>query len=257
MSTSAEHEHELIRQDLAGYVVGGLTIDEQHAVEHHLVGCAACRDELAALDPIPVLLELSAVSAPAPSEQAGMAAVVPGLTGEAPTAPPTEAPVLVTAAASAGERSSAPVSPIKPRGHRRSRSRALVTVGVAVVSLAAAFTIGVVVRPHEAPYSAPVALKATNGSAATGSVAVRHEAHGTDVKLIVQGLSSPKAGTYYQCIWWSDTRQRSAGTFKVLPKGQTEVELVTAAAIEPGWQLDVIEYPGGVGKGVTVMSSPT
>ena len=56
---SGRDDHERLREDLAGYVLGGLTVDEQHAVEAHLAACPACREELAELDPVPVLLDLA------------------------------------------------------------------------------------------------------------------------------------------------------------------------------------------------------
>ncbi len=52
-------DHERIRVDLGGYVLGSLTLDEQQAVEAHLEACSACRAELAELEGIPVLLELA------------------------------------------------------------------------------------------------------------------------------------------------------------------------------------------------------
>ncbi len=86
---------------------------------------------------------------------------------------------------------------------------------------------------------------------------MRPESHGTDVKLVVAGLPTSGTGTYYECIWWTQDKVRSAGTFKVAKAGQTELELVTAADLHPGWQLEILEHPDGVGKPVTVLTSPT
>jgi anti-sigma-K factor RskA len=48
--------HREERERLGAYVLGGLTVDERHAVEHHLVGCPECRDEVSRLSSLPPLL---------------------------------------------------------------------------------------------------------------------------------------------------------------------------------------------------------
>src|SRR6478735_8086289 len=59
-------DHERIRVDLGGYVLGSLTLAEQQTVEAHLEACSACRAELAELEGIPVLLELARPDAATP-----------------------------------------------------------------------------------------------------------------------------------------------------------------------------------------------
>ena len=95
-SESPAAEHDRLRTDLAGYVLGGLTAAEQAAVEAHLAECESCRAELTQLDPIPVLLEIaldaetaSALPDAAPLADASGVAVA---TATAPTPPPPLAP---------------------------------------------------------------------------------------------------------------------------------------------------------------------
>jgi predicted anti-sigma-YlaC factor YlaD len=50
-------EHDAIRMQLGGYLLGGLDEDDVHTVDAHLRGCAHCRDELDHLGVVPGLLQ--------------------------------------------------------------------------------------------------------------------------------------------------------------------------------------------------------
>ncbi len=237
-------DHERFALDVAGYVLGGLTVAEQQAFEAHLATCAACRHELDELDPLPVLLDLSASPTPAP-----------GVLDPEPIEP-------IEARERAG---AATVSGGHDRSGRRGRRGLVVGAVGAVVAVAAAFLIGLMVAtPTEAGYSQSVALRPPAATAAhpapsptaTGAVAVRPADHGTEVRLQVSGLPTT-AGTYYECLWWSADGVRSAGTFRVATSGTTQVELTTAAELRPGWRLAILEHPGGRSEPVTVLSTST
>lgn len=230
-------DHEHFAPDVAGYVLGGLTQDETRAFEGHLATCAACRHELEELDPIPVLLDLSVTS--------------------------TAAPELVPDGSRTGDPITAAPEPVEPsRGQGRGR-RAAIGIGaaVAVLAVAAAFLVGfLVARPNEPGYRQAVALhpptSAAPVSSARGTVAVRPVDHGTEVRLDVSGLPAT-AGTWYECLWWSNDGLRSAGTFRVRAGAATQVELTTAAELHPGWRLAILEHPAGRAVPVTVLSTST
>jgi len=229
-------DHERFESDVAGYVLGGLSVADQRAFEAHLATCEVCRHELEQLDPIPVLLELSTD----------------------PTAVPVPVPPVAESSESAelsGSSESAP-SPASPVGPGRRRILAGVAGGV--LAVAAAFVIGLIVAaPSNPGYRQSVALHAAAASpAASGTVAVRPVTHGTEVRLDVRGLPHG-AGTYYECLWWSNDAVRSAGTFTVSPAGATGVELTTAAELHPGWRLAILEHPGGRSAPVTVLETST
>ncbi len=237
-------DHERLREDLAGYVLGGLTVDEQHAVEAHLAGCTACRAELSELDPIPVLLELATPD--------GLDAAVPGAIPAAVGTMP--APIMSTAIED-GATLSPSTSGATPIARRRGRTLVGATVGV--MAVLAAFLVGLsIATPTDPAYGTPIALHAPAGSAAAGSVAVRADTHGTDVHLAVQHLSTAK-GVWYECLWWSASgTQWSAGTFKA-GTGLTQVDLRTAAGLHPGWRLAVLEHVTGRTAGATVLETST
>lgn len=250
-------DHERLATDVAGYVLGGLSLDEQHAFEAHLATCAACRHELDQLDPIPVLLDLSSNPTPAPGSPPEPA------WGDDPPAPPT--PATRPDPATLADPAACATLDTTTRATPRPRRRRLVAaaVAVAVVAVAAAFLVGLMVAsPHEPGYSQAVALQPASTKAgitptpdASGRVAVRTVDHGTEVRLDVQGL--PSTGTWYECLWWSADGVRSAGTFRVPDGGATEVELTTAAELRPGWRLAILEHRGRTAAPVTVLETST
>jgi anti-sigma factor RsiW len=249
--TTAE-DHDRLRDDLAGYVLGGLTVEEQHALEAHLAECTACRAELSELDPIPVLLELAPPAGPVPVRAVGDGDITvledePALL-EVGAEPELE---LVGASATSATSAAAPV-------RRLRRRRTLVGATLTSLAMAAAFLVGLAIAtPSEPAYSAPVALHAPGpGSPAAGTVAVRADDHGTEVHLVAQNLPATK-DVWYECLWWSASGAKwSAGTFKAGPS-QTSVDLRTAAGLHPGWRLAILEHVAGQPVPKTVLETTT
>jgi hypothetical protein len=234
--------HDDGRVDLAGYVLGGLTLDEQYAVEAHVAVCPACRAELAELEPIPVLLDLA--TPPATSLTAADWTADP-MAGP-PTRPPTD-----------------PSIDPSPGPHRSDgrRSRRVLVSASAAVAVVAALIVGVMIgRPGEPSFSAPIALQAVSSAptggaesaTATGTATLRSTAAGTVVRLDVSGLEA-NAGTWFECLWTSGQGAQSAGTFRTSSDGSASVELLTAARPYPGWSLEIVEHPDGRTEGRTVL----
>jgi anti-sigma factor RsiW len=65
-------DHESLRLLLGGYLLGGLDVDDQDTLDAHLVDCAACRDELAQLEPVPELMQRMPVVQQAPVVPVGV-----------------------------------------------------------------------------------------------------------------------------------------------------------------------------------------
>src|SRR4051812_36419430 len=69
-------DHDAARLLLGGYLLGGLGDDDRDVLDSHLVTCAACRDELAHLGPVPHLLRATPEEARAgsvgPPPEAGL-----------------------------------------------------------------------------------------------------------------------------------------------------------------------------------------
>jgi len=226
-------EHERLRADLAGYVLGGLTLPEQHAVEVHLAGCPACQAELAELDPLPVLLDL-----------ARPVGATPPTAAPAPTAPqPTPGPVPAAAD---------PTPAAVPALASPPRRRVLVGA-VAAVALVVALLVGVVIgQPSSPSFSAPIALQTVDGASSSGTAALRVTDAGTVVRLDLTGLTTGD-GTYFECLWTSNQGAQSAGTFRAAADGSVQVDLVTAARRYPGWTLEIVEHPAGAADGRPVL----
>jgi anti-sigma factor RsiW len=236
---TAPIDHERLREELGGYVLGGLTVAEQQAVERHLAECAACRAELAELDPVPVLLDLAA-------EPASATDLTDASTG------PVPAPAASTAAAPRRDTGDAPRDELAGRRSRRRRFGAL---AAAVAGVAAAFLIGfVVATPSETTYGTAHALHPVASASASGTVAVRKVSHGVEVRLVVKDLPAGK-GTWYECVWWSGGDARSAGSFTSPGAGSHTIDLTTAADLHSGWRLAILEHADGAAKGVPVLQT--
>jgi hypothetical protein len=232
-------DHEAMQADLAGYVLGGLTVAEQRAVEDHLAGCAACRAELADLEPLPVLLELAR---PDPTEP--------------PTAPPSgpaAEPVLEPP-------TETPIEPGIESGAAGSHRGRVLVGALAAVAVLVALLVGVALgRPDSPTFSAPIALQAADtsgvasgGPTAAGTAALRPTDTGTLVRLDLTGLPTAD-GTWFECLWSSNQGDQSAGTFRAAADGSVHVDLMTAARRYPGWTLVIVEHAGGAADGRPVL----
>jgi hypothetical protein len=246
-------EHDRLRTDLAGYVLGGLSVDEQVAVEAHLTECESCRAELAQLEPIPVLLDLAldADTATALPEDAGIpAAPEPAAAALAPP-PPAFRPAPSSSASVVGAADA--------RRHRLRRgrtSRRLLASAAALVVVVGSFAVGYLAAPGAEGFGPRYALHAVGGSGASGTAAMRVESYGTEVHLDLKGLHGGP-GTYYECLWWSGNGVRTAGTFKAADRDRTEVDLVTVPDHRGDWTLQVVEHRAGAKTGVPVLQSQT
>ncbi|MGZ4695065.1 MAG: anti-sigma factor family protein [Acidimicrobiales bacterium] len=234
-------DHERVRIDLGGYVLGNLTVAEQHAVEAHLETCAACRAELLELEGIPVLLDLARPDADTPTR---------------PTPRPTPRPAPVGTV-------DRPVPAHRPQRSRRTR----VLVGAAgALAIAAALVVGILIgRPDQpdfgrtiplqtaAAVSAPGSAGAGSGGTPSGTAALRSTDNGTVVRLDLEGL--PTDGSWYECTWSSGQSEQSAGTFRPAPDGTANIDLTTAARAYPGWKLTIIEHPQGAADGEAVLEA--
>jgi len=231
-----ESEHARLGPDVAGYVLGGLSADEQQAFEAHLATCPTCRVELADLDPLPVLLDLARsdpVSDP----------------GRVSTALPEPSPA-VPAAPSAG------AAPSTKR-----RRRTLVGAAAVVLALLVGGAVGVAATRTDGPrFSPPVMLEAVGNAASTsptpaGTASWRTIDSGTLVRLDLTGMTGD--GTYYECLWISGQGVQSAGTFRPDSDGNVHVELTTAATKYPGWRLEIRAHGPDSGRdpGVAVLDA--
>lgn len=190
--------------DVAGYVLGVLDPLEAQDFTLHLDACPACRQEVAELASLRIMLDQGM---PTPVLPAGLAER--------------------TFAAIREEESSVP--PPRP-GRRRRAAVAAALAGVAAVAAGLAMlTIGGGTPTRE------IALVAAGGGGGEGTARLQRADTGVSVELAVRGLPVAPEGSYYEC-WYvgeADTVDRpsrvTAGTFKVRPGGTTTVAMTTAA----------------------------
>jgi len=213
--TTADHPLD----DLALYALDALDPDEARAVQAHLAGCAACRDELDAHRA--TLGALTPEEAPPPSVWAGIARDIgaPDTPTPLPVAPPPAGPRPPLSAVPSppgppGHDGSGPV-PIAPtppshlrRSHSRSRRWLAAAAAVAAVVALVAGTVAIV-RPEdqtgdlndlaqaalEAPGSHVITLKTEGGTQAARLVVDGHDGY-----LLVDDLSTLPQGQEYQ-LW--------------------------------------------------------
>ncbi len=226
-------DHERVRIDLGGYVLGNLTVAEQQAVESHLGSCAACRAELVELEGIPVLLDLARPDAVTP-----------------PPAVARPEPVVAIDRRRSG------------RSHRSSRRTRVFAGAAAALAIAAALVVGVLIgRPDQPDFGRTVPLQTAasasgtsgSGSGPTGTAAIRATENGTVVRLDLEGL--PTDGRWYECTWSSGQGEQSAGTFRPAADGTANIDLTTAARPYPGWKLTIVEHPEGSADGEAVLEA--
>ena len=128
--------------------------------------------------------------------------------------------------------------------------------GAALAVVVAAFTIGYTVAPDGETFGPGYALHAVGSSNAAGTASMRVESYGTEVHLDLKGLTGGP-GTYYECLWWSNSGVRTAGTFKADTDDRTEVDLVTVPDHRGDWKLQIVEHRPGTKAGVPVLQSST
>jgi anti-sigma factor RsiW len=212
-------DHVMPHPDLAGYLLGTLDPGEAVAFEAHLATCPECRQELAALEGIPALLEQATppVELPPGLRERTFAAVE--------RAAEAEAQAGAGAAAAGGARTARP-------GARRSL-RWLAVAAAALVLLVGGLAAGIrLFRPSP---GTTFALAAPDGGAGRGTAHVHRTRAGLVVDLTVEHLPPNDAGHVYEC-WFvgpNDTLQNqdriSAGTFTVGSDGKASVHMIAAA----------------------------
>ncbi len=211
-----------VREELGGYVLGGLDAGEREAVAEHLAGCPACAAEHARLQGLPSLL-----------------AHAEGL--EIPAAPPAIEERLLDRIAherGAGRR---------VRRSRRwipvwTRGRALVAGALAGALLGTGVT-ALVLRDDGAasPASYSLVLSGSGGASARAELSPGHG--GTEVHMWVKGLP-PGGGTVYEVRCERPGWSASAGTFRTDARGRAYVVLTTAARLGEYERIRVVRRPG-------------
>lgn len=194
-------DHDQVRMDLGGYVLGGLEDHEVESVEAHLAACAACREELAELAPLPALL------------------------ARASTEP-------LTAPADLRHR-------VLDRPARR-RHRALLPLAAAAAAVIAVLT-GVAVVSVIAGAPAPdavVALRSDGPVDIVGDAELTQVAAGVRVDLTLDGVRPAEDG-YYHAWLEGDGWRASAGTFVGPPDGELQAQLLCGGRLQDYYRLTV------------------
>lgn len=212
-------------QALGAYLLGGLDAADREAFEAHLGHCAACREELAGLEKLPVLLD----ALPVPDAVA--LTVVSTLTA----APDTPAPATLLARLA--------------RRRRTSRRRWAALVGAAA---AACLAVGLLAGPLlDRPPQPDATYSVQSGGGLQFSIDLARKTWGTE--LAVNGSSLPQDGTL--SLW---VRDRAGGedracAWTATPSGRARV--TGATPIQLG-SISSVELRDGTQHTVAVITVP-
>jgi len=196
-------EHAWARELLGPYVLGALDPEEEQAVERHLTGCAACRNEERGLRETHERLA--------------------GVSIAASSAPPDlKARTLGTLPQSGGNRGATPAETARDGRSLLSPARRAVAAAVLLllpVVLVVAYSIGAFDRPEMTAALAPTELAPGAG----GELEVRGS--GSDVEANLEVWSLPETGPdeYYELWFGKEGGRVSAGTFAVDDRGRGEL----------------------------------
>jgi hypothetical protein len=212
-------------QLLGAYLLGGLDGDDQAAFASHLKGCAACREELAGLEKLPMLLDALPV-------------------------PDAVALTIVTSGA-AGPGAPAPVPLLSKLARRRRTSRrrwAALVGAVAAACLALGLTAGPLLARPEQP---DATYSVQSGGGLQFSIDLARKTWGTE--LAVNGSSLPQDGTL--SLW---VRDRAGGedracAWSATPSGR--VKVTGATPIQLG-SISSVELRDGTQHAVAVITVP-
>ncbi len=194
-------DHSDLQRSLGAYVLGALEPAERGALDAHLTGCAACREELASYAGLPALLSRVSLE-------------------EATDGPGRPPPTLLPRVLSAVERE-------RDRGARRLR---LWQAATAAVTGAAAVAVLLMVGPGStgrAPTARPLA--ALQGVSATGQLTLESRPWGTAVHLRLHDL--PPAPSY--TAWAVDDAGTRTAVATWGPTGDGSAEVTGATALPP------------------------
>jgi len=182
-----EGEHRAARERLGALALGQLSAADDASLRSHVAGCAACRDELAAIEPVVRQLELLSPAAI-----------------DAPARPPAALVDLVARSVDA------------ERTARRRRAFARTGLVAAAAAVAAATVSALVVRGLVVSGLEPTAtLEPVGVTVASAGVTADADlvAHtwGVEIKLTATGLDA--GGVYRVAVLKADGVKRSAGEF--------------------------------------------
>jgi len=189
----AEPTHPELRLSLGSYVLGSLEPADRAALDAHLPGCPACREELASYAALPALMSRLSIDQ---------------VRQPTPTVPPT---VLNRALdAVAAERNST-VTQLR----RWRRATVLSAAAATIVAVVLGATLG-----HTQTSSPPegTALVAAAGVSASGSALLQAKPWGTAVSLQLQGL--PQGDSFTAWVTAPNGTRSIAATWTPAPNGR-------------------------------------
>jgi len=193
-------DHDELQRSLGSYLLGALGPGERREVEAHLVGCAACREELVAYAALPGLLSrLDLAEA----------------TGGTLLPPPSLLPSVLAAVES----------------ERAGRSRQLSRWRLTAAALAtAAALVGAFVLVSGPTPAAPAerSLVTAAGFAASGSVALQPRPWGTELRLRLRDL--PPSDGYVAYALDRTGARTQAASWGPTPNGRADVPGASALA---------------------------
>ncbi len=195
-------EHAWAQELLGPYVLGALDPEEEQAVERHLTGCAACRNEERGLRETHERLagaSIAAASAP----------------------PDLKARILGALSQHEGSREATSAETARDGWGLLSPARRAVVAAVLLlpVLLVVAYSIGAFDRPEMTAALAPTELAPGAG----GELAVRGSGSDVEANLEVWGLPETGPDEYYELWFGKEGGRVSAGTFAVDDRGRGEL----------------------------------
>jgi anti-sigma-K factor RskA len=204
------------------YLLGELSVEEEHELERHLEGCSGCRGELArARQTHDILRELAAGG------------------------PPTELKARVLARAT-GE------IPATSRGRWRLWVPAAALLAIAVLGAGLLWAL-----TEDSSEGIPLSATAP-ASEGGGEVSGQVDGGNLQIELVVWGLPELRKDEYYE-LWYAkeDGGRISCGTFRAQQGGQTTVNLTAPASAVSYPEIEVTREaddgdPGSSGEKVLV-----
>ena len=193
-------EHAWARELLGPYVLGALDPEEEQAVERHLAGCAACRNEERGLRETHERLA--------------------GVSIAASSAPPDlKARILGALPQRGGGRGATPAETVWGGRSLSFVKRAMAMAALLLpVVLVVAYLIGAFDRPEMTAALAPTELAPGAG----GEIEVRDSGSDVEASLEVWGLPETGHDEYYELWFGKEGGRVSAGTFVVDDRGRGE-----------------------------------
>lgn len=212
-------------QLLGAYLLGGLDAGDRAAFDSHLQHCSACREELAELEKIPMLLDALPV--------------------------PEAVALTVVSAGAAGPNTPVPGPLFSKLARRRRTSRRRWAALVAAVA-AACLGLGIAAGPLLArPAQPDASYSVQSGAGLQFSIDLARKTWGTE--LAVNGSSLPQDGTL--SLWVRDRAgsEDRACAWSATPSGR--VKVTGATPIQLG-SISSVELRDGTQNAVAVITVP-